>query len=268
MRRLIGTGLLIAVIFGLPIADAYSQAKKKADPKAPTTIIDSAKLGAGEFIGLLKSTPGADRVFTLEVEVPQAAGGTPGKMAYPNNGNANRIAQAQLRVQREMADLARARTPQERARAQQELARAQQALQQAMATQPRVNPAGGGGGGKVNMVKKTIEFQASEKVKVRTMVLGEEFDEKGNPKKLTKAELDALKGKDKTSPGYESSLEKLETTQKVRVVLAAAPKAAPATKDKDEEPAMDKRMQVKMIVILEGSLGIPDKGKAKKKKDK
>lgn len=263
MRRLIGSGLLVAVIFGLPVADVLAQKKKKDDPAAVSDVIDSSKLTAGEFVGKLSGTPASDRMFRLEIEVPAPAGN--GKAGW-NGGNntASRLAQAQQRMAQAQARLATARTPQQRQQAQQQLLQAQQQLQQA-AAQPGRNP---GGAGNVKMVKKEIEFQLTEKAKVRTMLLPEAFDDKGNAKKYTKQELAELKGKDKTAVGYESSAEKLEVGQKVRVYLASVAVKAPAKdKEKDEEVMAEKSKQVRMLVILEAGSGeAPTKGKGKAKK--
>jgi len=140
--------------------------------------------------------------------------------------------------------------------------------------------------------KKTVEFQHQEDVKVRTMILPEQFDDKGNLKEYTRAEKQALKGKDKKLPGYESSVEKLEAGQKLRVVLRTVKK--PTEKDKDKEKGKakandpdkekakandpdkdidkdkdadadaDKKKQVKLIVILEEAPDNAPKGKKKK----
>src|SRR5262245_40192923 len=53
--------------------------------------------------------------------------------------------------------------------------------------------------------KVVVEFQMAEKAKVRTMLLPETFDSKGNPKKYTEKEKAELRGKDKGLPGFESS---------------------------------------------------------------
>lgn len=120
---------------------------------------------------------------------------------------------------------------------------------------------------KTTTTKHEIEFQASEKVKVRTTILPEQFDDKGNIKKHTAKELAELKGKDKNLPGYESSLERLETGQVVRVTLKAAPTRGAKDKDKDApaDARVDKKMQAAVIVITKesGSGGAMPKGKKK-----
>ena len=143
---------------------------------------------------------------------------------------------------------------------------------------------------RIDTKKDDYDFQSIENVKVRTMNLPEQFDEKGNPKKYTDKEKAELKGKDKDLPGYEAQPDKLEAGQRVRVTLITvkkktddkktddkdkekkdandADKDKDANKDKDKDKAKDankdkddeKKMQVKMIVILEEA----DSGKKKK----
>ncbi len=54
---------------------------------------------------------------------------------------------------------------------------------------------------------KDIDFHTSDDVKVRMMNPPTKFDDKGNPKEYTKAELKELKGKDADLPGYETTLD-------------------------------------------------------------
>jgi len=166
----------------------------------------------------------------------------------------------------------RARTWQGRVNASNHLLNLQAQLQRAMA---QLQTGGGKGvppGYKMSTTKTSYDLQATENVKVRTMLTGDGFDEKGNPVKPTKAQLAAMKGKDKNLVGYEATLEKLEVGQKVRVTLVRAP-VKPATakeKDKDIDGAAkdEKKMQVKMIVILSEANADAVKGKPKGKKAK
>jgi hypothetical protein len=111
--------------------------------------------------------------------------------------------------------------------------------------------------------KVVVEFQMAENAKVRTMLLPETFDSKGNPKKYTPKELAELKGKDRTLPGYESSVEGLAAGQTVTLTLAAVSKTpAPAGKKKEDDDApkasVEKARQVRLVVITsapEGSEG-------------
>lgn len=202
------------------------------------------------------SAPGSDRRFSIEVEVPKAAGGGNGN----RNNNAGNLARMQMQLQQAQRQLATARTPQQRQQAMNRLMQLQHQLAQQAA---RANQ---GGAGRVTMVKQEVEFQASDTVKVRTLHTPDQFDEKGNLKKYTAKEIAELKGKDKNLPGFESSLEKLSPGQKVRLVLAAA-RQNPGNKDKEGDAGLnEKRMQVRLIVILEeGSGETAPPRKAKKK---
>lgn len=252
-RRLIGMGLLAAIFLTLPALDVHAQNKKKAANAGPA--IDSGKLNAGEYAGTLRSAPGSDRRFSIEVEVPKAAGGGGNR-----NNNAGQLMRLQVQMQQAQMQIANARNPQQRQQAMNRLMQLQRQLaQQAI----RANQ---GGAGRITMVKQEIEFQATETVKVRTLVTPEQFDEKGNLKKYTAKELAELKGKDKNLIGFESSLEKLSPGQKVRVALGVARQTA-GNKDKEGDAGLnEKRMQVRLIVILdEGSGGTEAPRKAKKK---
>src|SRR5262245_21594449 len=67
LRRLFGVSLLGGLLVIVPAPDA--QAQKKPDGKKPLDKpADAEKLTGGEFVGILKSTPGSDRMFTVEVE--------------------------------------------------------------------------------------------------------------------------------------------------------------------------------------------------------
>jgi hypothetical protein len=270
MRRLVGASLLTFVFLAVPAIELHAQKdKKKKDDKPDTPAVDSSKL-SGEFVGTLKSTPGTDRVFILTTETK--------KLVLPKNYNAksgsnnvNRIVQLQNQLANDQRQIQTARTPQARYQAMNRVQQHSLQLQNAIA---QINNAAAKNGGlppgaKIDTMKQDVEFQASESGKVRTMLLPEAFDDKGNPKKYTKEEKEELKGKDKSAPGYESSLEKLETGMKIRVVLGPAPQKKKEkedeVKDKDEMKDAEKKMQVKLLVILEESAGTPAPKNPKKK---
>ena len=313
-RRFISAGLMMAALFAsasLIPTSALAQKKKKAEDQAKKAdTIDSGKFHAGEFIGLLKTTPGSNRIFDFECQqdrlVPTGNGKANVTSPHPAKPpNLSKVHQAQQKMQHAIqhgqqaqVKLASAKNPPELKKAQADMTKAQgemnkakgdylsavlQVLAQANAQTNatilatiRRNATGIPKGYKVDQVKALVEFQHTETVKVRTMVLPVEFDDKGNQKKYTKDQLATLKGKDKNLIGYESSLEKLETGQKLRVVLTAVPKkpTAKATdlekdaeKDAPEEKdKAEKKMQVKMIVILEESKGTSSSAKGKNKK--
>lgn len=253
-RRLIGMGLLAAALLSLPALNTYAQNKKPNGKGANLgEAIDGAKLGVNDVVGKIRTTPGSDRHFSLEVDVPQAA------QATQNNRNVNRIAQLQVQLQQAQARVASARTPQQQQQAARQLQNVQRQIAQTANTVNR-------SAGNVKTTKKEIDFQASENVKVRTLVMPDQFDEKGNFKKHSSEELAKLRGKDKGLPGFESSLEKVTAGQKVKVTLAAAPAKAAGKDKEDDKLVPDKKRQVKLIVILEEGSGEPPAKKPGKKK--
>jgi hypothetical protein len=58
---------------------------------------------------------------------------------------------------------------------------------------------------------KQYDMEGINKLVVRRLNLPLEYDNKGYPKKYSKEDLDRLKGKDKTLPGYEAGLLDLQT---------------------------------------------------------
>jgi hypothetical protein len=258
-RRLVGASLLaLAVVFTVPSVEVHAQKKNKFAVPPATKPTDSSKLAPGEFVGTLKSIPGTDRLFSIEYESQQLV--PTGKGGGKGNGAGN-ILQVQNQLRQAQTQVASANSPQQRQQAMRRIQQLQMQLNRSMAGLGKGVPPGY----KMSTVKREIEFQASEKVKVRTLFLPEQFDEKGNLKKYSAKELAALKGKDKNLIGYESGLDRLEVGQKVRLTLAAAP-TRPATKDTDEA-TKDKQMQVKLIVVTSeaASSGPMPKGKGKKK---
>src|SRR4051794_35030627 len=115
--RLIGAALLLAAIVALPAADLWAQDKKKDDKPAPKSA-DSDKMPAGEFYGILKSTPGSDRTFTIEVEQVRLVPGGGGGGARPPRANPNtalgRVLQLQAQVAQAQNQYATAKTVQAR----------------------------------------------------------------------------------------------------------------------------------------------------------
>ena len=268
--RIVGGVLLTGLLFWLPVENAQGQAKKKPGAPPSGTMADSDKLAPGEFVGVIKSTPGSDREFVIELEssrlVPAGGGGggrRPGGAGNQQNG----ALRAQMQLQQAQAQMNNARTPQQRQQAMNRVRQATLQLQRALA---QANRAGGGGvpaGYKVEKTKVPVEFQLAEKARIRTMVLPETFDEKGNIKTYSAKELADLKGKDKSAPGYEFSVEQLQVGQTVKVTLVRVPKEPdPLAKEKDDEDD-DKSKQVKLVVVLKAAdPNLLPKGAPKKKK--
>lgn len=94
-----------------------------------------------------------------------------------------------------------------------------------------------------------IELDAPENMKVRTMVLPVELDDKGKPRKLTEKEKRELKGPDPTLPGYLGDMDSLKLDQTVQVYLAKQPPKSKA-KEKDADNTESTRPKIAMLVIL------------------
>jgi hypothetical protein len=267
-RRLIGTAMLAAAFLALPSMEAWGQKDKKKDGPAAGAPKEGEDLPAGEYIGILKSTPGTDRSFTVDLEttrlVPTGKGG--GRPGAGSGGGAQRVLQIQMQMQQAQAQAAAARTPQARQQAMGRLSSLAGQLRGAIAGLQRSAGKGGGApaGFRYEKSHVLVEFQASEKAKVRTLVLPDTFDDKGTLRKYTPKELEDLKGKDRSSPGYESALEKLEVGQMIKVTTAAVAKGATKVdKDKDDD---EQSKQAKMIVVLKAADPALAKGDKKKKK--
>lgn len=241
MRTLALTaGFFPALLLALP-----ALADDKPDPKAP---VPADKLAPGEFAGKLKSIPGSDRGFTVTVEYQHLELKNPSQLPKNTPGlkNLNRDVQHVARLQQQ---LARAKKPGDQVKHLQELQNAVALLQvQAAKMDLNVQQLF-----KVVTEKKDVDFRAAEDVKVRTVNPPVAYDEKGNVKKYTKEELKELKGKDTNLPGYESSLDRLQTGQYVKVTLARPKEPSKsdkdADKDTDKDKTADKKAEVTLILV-------------------
>jgi hypothetical protein len=220
----LGAGLFLASLLALPIlAD---------DKKTP---VDSDKLTPGDFTGKLKSTPGSDRSFTLTVEYQHLELKNANQLPKSNKALTNLTKDVQ-KVSRLQQQVANAKKPQDQVKRLQELQHAVAQLQ-LQATRANLDLQQLF---KVVTNKKDIDFHAAEDVKVRTLNPPVTFDDKGNVKKYTAAELKELKGKDSNLPGYESSFDQLQTGQVLKVTLARTKEPAKSDKDNDKDEDKDK----------------------------
>jgi hypothetical protein len=129
---------------------------------------------------------------------------------------------------------------------------------------------------------KEFDMEAIEKTVVRRSHPPFEYDDKGYVKRQSKEELDRLRGKDKTLPGYEASFLDLQAGQTIKVYLVKNPakkvkKENKDADDPDEKPAGKNKKdagvlsrdlpQVRMILILaEAPDADSGKDQAKKKR--
>ena len=234
--RLFGTAVLCGCFLALPATAAdknnNGDAKKGADGGA---------MAPGDYTGTLVSVPGSDGSFTVNVETDHFK---------PNPNEAREATREQEHLSRLQSELAGARNPSEYNRRLQQLANELQKIQ-VQALKPD---------GKVVKEHKEVDFQTADGVKVRTKDPPAKFDDKGNPVKYTKEELQELKGKDSSLPGYEAAPDALQTGDTVKVTLAR-PKSTKKDDDKKDDADMKKSNEVTVIVIL-----AEDEGGGKKKK--
>jgi len=96
---------------------------------------------------------------------------------------------------------------------------------------------------------KNIELSLDDDLKVRTLLLPVEYDDKGRPRKLTEKEKKALKGPDPKTPGYESDFDSLKPNQMLEVYLAR-PKGGQRAKAKEKDAPADSKDRQKAIMIV------------------
>jgi hypothetical protein len=237
--------LLAGVIASLVVlkAPADDTDKKNKKDKAPTTDpVDADKLAPGEFIGLLKITPGADGAFTVAVEYQHLEVKDAKALANLMNSNnklATKLQQEQNKLTNLQNQLAKAKKAGDIQRLTNQITQQSNLMQQQIVQaqlSPQNNP--------FKLVTSTmdVEFHVMDDYKVRLTEPGSAFDEKGNIKKYTPEELNELKGKDKTLPGYEGTPDSLLVGQRVRVTLIKKPASkTDSTKLSTDKTGTDKK---------------------------
>jgi len=274
MRRIYcGTGLL-----ALALAASAFAVDKKADKKKDATIDATSqeqidKLAhAGDLTGTVKSV--GTGLITLQVD-QQTLQANPNAVAKGARG-ANATARHQAELLREQQQIMKMKNPYQQAQKLQQLVAKAERYQLQAALQPGQNPF------KVVMTHQSYDLDIPADVVVRSMQPAEAYDDKGNPKKYTAAELKELKGDDPKLPGYTADFNTLKTGQIAKIHFgkkkdpakakdapkekdAAAAKDAPKEKDvaaKDKDKDAEPKTQILMIVILKNA----DPAAADKKK--
>jgi hypothetical protein len=247
MRRLVYCGglLILGLAFVVPsfAGDQKKDVKKKDDPPPvkkdePTEKLNWKNLAWADG-KLTQLDPNSLRDFTLKVTVKV------------RNPDAERhLNDLQRRLARQQGDFNRTRDPNQKANIARDIQRTQ--LEIAKAQQDVL---------KGKEQHKDVQLRAVENVKVRMVYPPPDYDDKGNLKKYTAKELEALKGKEGL-PGYTAEFDSLRKGQQVRVWLARKAGAAPikggTTKGKKIEELDDigtGRPEVAMIMILQEPTG-------------
>jgi hypothetical protein len=217
MRRIVSTGALLLVLAGVLAAasnDDQSDTSKKDTKPAKKASKDKVRT---DFLrGKLVKIDPKERTFTVRVTT---------KIPQDNAGAAQNI--ANLRQQ-----LVGNRDPNSIRSIQVEIMKNQQNL---VTFKDDV---------------KRIECVASDDIKVRTLLLPVEYDDKGKPKKLTEKEKRALKGSDLKSPGYEADFESLKPEQTVEVHLEKQVHKS-KSKDKDAADVKEPKKAIMIVIVSE-----------------
>jgi hypothetical protein len=220
-------GLLAALILTWPL---FAADKKNTPPPKDTAGANDyqALADAHSAIGKLVSVGGTDKTLGLRIDYQML-------QPNPNAGKSNNNSVQHL-LQKQQQVL-RTRNPFQRA------VRMQQLEVQLLKEQTQaVNNAF-----KVVRDHKEFDLATTPEVAVRYLEPPVLYDDKGNLKKYTAAELKEMKGKNPDLPGYTAEFDKLQAGQTVRVTLAK-PKA---NKEKDKEAAADDtKPQVSMVVVI------------------
>jgi hypothetical protein len=87
------------------------------------------------------------------------------------------------------------------------------------------------------LAPKQVKLPVFDDVQVRTRLLPQSFDEKGNPRKLTKEEVKELRGNDSKLPGYAADYSDLKAGQAVLIYLGRVKTTTPKERSKGDEPA-------------------------------
>lgn len=205
-------GLAAVLALALPLAAA--EEKKDKDPETLEKMI-----AAGTLVGKIVQFKETNKELKLQVDVG---------MAVPNAYHVKEVA----RIQTAALNDTRIKDPIKRQLRLQERA-VELAYHQART---------------VDIKRKTeiIDLLGSENMKVRVSGPPKKYDDKGSLIKLTKKDLDDLKGPDKKMPGYMGELSHVQKGQIVQVTLAKK-KTAPG--EAKNNPAAN-LLQATMILIV------------------
>jgi hypothetical protein len=235
---------LLALGLALP---ALAQGKKKGGD-VPDVDAEAA-LKPGDISGKIDKVSGNSLTLRVNYDRLELK-----PQANRNNNNYRNLARQQQAIARAQTRLAQARTPQQAASAIRSLQQANNnALRQALqgAARGAQNP--------FTVKKETKDFviQLAEDARIRVNWSPIEYDDMGNLKKFTPAELKELKG-DSKQPGYKSDLTALRAGQEATVHLAKV-------KEGDEKKETHLRATMVLITKESDQPATRDKGKGKKK---
>ena len=193
-----GSAVLLAA-FLLPLPVFAADKNKNAQPRDAANPNDYQALAdVHTAVGKLLSVGGTDKTLSIRVEY-QVLQANPNGIRR-NNSNLHHLFMEQQNVLRTRNPFVRA-------------ARLQKLEVQSLRTQLQA----GNNAYKVVNNHKEFDLAATAEVSVRYLEPPQAYDDKGNLKKYTAAELKEMKGKNPDLPGYQADFDKLQPGQTVRV---------------------------------------------------
>jgi hypothetical protein len=209
------------------LAIATAQEPKQESPKKTQSKKEKLQskekmLASGKVTGKLTHVEGAQRYFVVQVKYA---------VSRPNLGAMQNIAN----LNRQLASARQNKDAKGALNAQMQLAWNQAIMYD------------------VQTLDGPIEFVADDDMKIRTLQLPVEYDDKGKPRKLTQKELKERRGSDLSLPGYEADFDMLKQGQLVNVSLEK-PSKPPAKKAEKKDPdggdSKKERYKALMVVIV------------------
>jgi hypothetical protein len=275
MYRTLGCGLMLGTLLFLAPTEVHAQKKKKKNDAVPmATAQDYAQLiQLKDVTGKLVFAELSAQNVTLRLDYPHME---QNPNYRPNNAANSALHRDMQRVMNDQAGLARIANPVHRQQKMRQLAIDMQRLQTQLVrngSNPNNLPY------KVVTESKDFELPVDDKVVVRRQNLPYQYDDKGNVVQFSKEEIEKLRGKDKSKPGYEAKFEDLAQGMLVKLYLKAPPPKSTTTaaKDKDakdpkdgelKEPEEIRKPRVTMILILQDSPEALNNQQDQKKKKK
>lgn len=249
MTRLLRCGGLVLVLGVLGTALAFGQRVPQLPPSDSANAWTSKVPLTGEITGKVLRPDFSAKGIRVAAEYPVYEPNKAAQRSNPNQQLANLVRQ-QYELQRRQVALMQSRNPREQIQRWYQLQLQVQRMQLEVARlqmTPQESPF------KVVMKRQDLELQTDEHTKVRFLEPPVEFDDQGNLKKHTPAELRQLKGPNPNLPGYQGDLGMLAPGHLLRVTLAKKPPAKPAPKDLDgglgEDVLSEGRPYAAMILV-------------------
>jgi hypothetical protein len=231
-----------------------------------------------EIVGKLTFAEGNVKSLVLRVQYPTYEPNPNFKKANTGGGGGNNnqgnLAQSYQKLMYDQQKAMNIPNPLQRQQALDKIARDRQQLMMKMYQQPGntagFNPGGKNAGNQANMPylvvnnSKDFELEVQDSVVTRRVYLPTDYDDKGNLKQYSKAELAELKGKDSSKPGFAAKYDDLAVGQQVKLFLV--PSAAKKKVEGEDVPTV--KPSVRMVLILQDApmpgLTAPAKGDKKK----